>query len=165
MLNIDCATDKLCYLQAEVRLLVGFVASVNIVVLFNLLTFIVLVVSIHTTMKSTKMSTLNSIVMCPTQKKTAHFYWNIFFVGPHVDSSIDGIDKEFGGVVVSFLCHHSAAWTNFADNICAQQQDTTSVCSKVEKTFNFSNTTNSTENKDIKSLAARKITVIPVTQV
>ena len=51
-----------------------------------------------------------------------------------MDTGIDGTNKEFGSIVVSFLCHHSAAWTNFADNICVQQQNTTTVHSKFWKT-------------------------------
>ncbi|XP_062508395.1 latrophilin receptor-like protein A [Corticium candelabrum] len=59
-INIDYATEKLCYLQEKVAVLVGFIIPVCIIVLFNLVTFIVLVVSIHRTIKATKMSTSNS---------------------------------------------------------------------------------------------------------
>ena len=74
--NIDYATDKLCYLQEKVAVLVGFIMPVCIIVLFNLVTFIVLVVSIHRTIKATKMATSNS--RDSNTKKKLRIYAGIF---------------------------------------------------------------------------------------
>ena len=74
--NIDYATDKLCYLQEKVAVLLGFIIPVCIIVLFNLVTFIVLVVSIHRTIKATKMATSNS--RDSNTKKELRIYAGIF---------------------------------------------------------------------------------------
>lgn len=50
-LDIDYATDQVCWLQPTLPLLVGFVIPVAVVLVFNLFVFLILVVSIHNTMK------------------------------------------------------------------------------------------------------------------
>ena len=157
--NIDYATDKLCYLQAEISLLVGFVAPVSIIVLFNLLTFIVLVVSIHTTMKTTKMATLNSRVS-NTKRKLRTFTGIFSLLGLTwilaLMASIKSLKVLWYLFFVITLLHGPTLLIIFVFNNRTRQL----YIQNFGKILNFSKTTNSTKNKDIKSLTVRKITQV-----
>ena len=117
--NIDYATDKLCYLQGKVSLIRGFITPVCTIVLFNLVTFVVLVVSIHKTVKSTEMARSSSRVF-NTKRKLRTFTgifsllgltWILAFM-----ASINGLDVLWYIFFVITLLHGPTLLVIFALN-------------------------------------------------
>ena len=106
--NIDYATNKLCYLQAKVSLILGFITPVSTIVLFNLVTFVVLVVSIHKMVKSTEMARSNSRVS-NTKRKLRTFTGIFPLLGVTwimaLMASINGLDVLYYLFFVITLLH------------------------------------------------------------